>query len=423
MKSLSAALAAVHLTLSFDTFFWYHSQYLSTVDMNQLSKALSSLSVSSTGLSKNVLSLTPLIPLIFVRTATKKVSGSKTSNRDSAGRRLGPKKGEGERVKVGDILYRQRGTVFYPGENVAIGKDHTLVANEVGYVRFYRDPFHPKRKFIGIAINKDDRLPTPHFSPRNRRLGYVPVENERDKEEIMNWKSRKETLALPEMLAEVKAREEKRQKRKEELVSQLKQFINDLSDKEIALAGDRLLSLYTHLVNGRSVEEARKLTDGDFVQGIRLAKEFKKEMSDAEYDKQLALYQLLATKLDSLVMFGPTHQLCKYYSEEELNQARNQSLKKIKYLASSENCYSTEVKAEIRQELQNPWFTLSERVRFGRAFIRNEPPRPVSKEFTLEDMRKLEQEGKGKVIQNWNYDKNAVEPVFLPKGTNILAIH
>ena len=68
--------------------------------------------------------------------ATKKAGGSSRNGRDSAGRRLGVKKYGGELVYPGNIIVRQRGTKFYPGENVGIGKDHTLFALKEGKVNF-----------------------------------------------------------------------------------------------------------------------------------------------------------------------------------------------------------------------------------------------------------------------------------------------
>jgi len=68
--------------------------------------------------------------------AHKKAGGSSRNGRDSAGRRLGVKKFGGERVIPGNILVRQRGTRFYPGKNVGMGKDHTLFALVEGAVRF-----------------------------------------------------------------------------------------------------------------------------------------------------------------------------------------------------------------------------------------------------------------------------------------------
>ncbi len=68
--------------------------------------------------------------------AHKKSGGSSRNGRDSAGRRLGVKKFGGEAVLAGNILVRQRGTKYWPGENVGIGRDHTLFALETGAVKF-----------------------------------------------------------------------------------------------------------------------------------------------------------------------------------------------------------------------------------------------------------------------------------------------
>ena len=68
--------------------------------------------------------------------AHKKSGGSSRNGRDSAGRRLGVKKFGGEVVAAGNIIVRQRGTKFWPGTNVGIGKDHTLFALEEGAVKF-----------------------------------------------------------------------------------------------------------------------------------------------------------------------------------------------------------------------------------------------------------------------------------------------
>ncbi len=68
--------------------------------------------------------------------AHKKGQGSTQNNRDSAGRRLGVKKFGGEFVKAGNIIIRQRGTKVHPGNNVGLGKDHTIFALVDGYVKF-----------------------------------------------------------------------------------------------------------------------------------------------------------------------------------------------------------------------------------------------------------------------------------------------
>jgi large subunit ribosomal protein L27 len=70
--------------------------------------------------------------------AHKKAGGSSRNGRDSAGRRLGLKCFGSESVVAGNIILRQRGTVYHPGANVGIGKDHTIFATANGTVRFKR---------------------------------------------------------------------------------------------------------------------------------------------------------------------------------------------------------------------------------------------------------------------------------------------
>ena len=68
--------------------------------------------------------------------AHKKAGGSSRNGRDSAGKRLGVKLYGGEIVVAGNILARQRGTKWHAGQNVGIGKDHTLFARANGRVQF-----------------------------------------------------------------------------------------------------------------------------------------------------------------------------------------------------------------------------------------------------------------------------------------------
>ncbi|GAB4853896.1 Ribosomal protein L27 [Ancistrocladus abbreviatus] len=76
------------------------------------------------------------LPLIFRRWATKKTAGSTKNGRDSKPKNLGVKKFGGERVIPGNIIVRQRGTRFHPGNYVGMGKDHTLYALKEGCVKF-----------------------------------------------------------------------------------------------------------------------------------------------------------------------------------------------------------------------------------------------------------------------------------------------
>ena len=68
--------------------------------------------------------------------AHKKGQGSTTNGRESESKRLGAKAADGEFVTGGSIIYRQRGTKIYPGNNVGMGVDHTLYAKMDGYVKF-----------------------------------------------------------------------------------------------------------------------------------------------------------------------------------------------------------------------------------------------------------------------------------------------
>ena len=68
--------------------------------------------------------------------AHKKSGGSSNNGRDSEGRRLGVKKYGGEAVIPGNIIIRQRGTKYHPGQNVGLGKDHTIFATSEGKVEF-----------------------------------------------------------------------------------------------------------------------------------------------------------------------------------------------------------------------------------------------------------------------------------------------
>jgi large subunit ribosomal protein L27 len=68
--------------------------------------------------------------------AHKKAGGSSRNGRDSAGRRLGVKRFGGQTVTAGSILVRQRGTRIFPGENVGLGRDHTIFAKVDGIVQF-----------------------------------------------------------------------------------------------------------------------------------------------------------------------------------------------------------------------------------------------------------------------------------------------
>ncbi len=80
--------------------------------------------------------------------AQKKGAGSTRNGRDSHAQRLGSKRADGQFVTGGSILYRQRGTKIYPGENVGRGKDDTLFAKVDGVVKF--EAFGRDRRKVSV---------------------------------------------------------------------------------------------------------------------------------------------------------------------------------------------------------------------------------------------------------------------------------
>ncbi|EMD38282.1 hypothetical protein CERSUDRAFT_93812 [Gelatoporia subvermispora B] len=112
-----------------------------------------------------------------VRTATKRAGGTVANHGGSPGKRLGVKKFSNEYVIPGNIIIRQRGTQFHPGQHVKMGRDHTLFAVAPGFVRFYKKPRdRSERRYIGIALTRDEKLPRNEGSfGRSRFFGLVDL--------------------------------------------------------------------------------------------------------------------------------------------------------------------------------------------------------------------------------------------------------
>ncbi|BFZ55627.1 54S ribosomal protein L2 mitochondrial [Savitreella phatthalungensis] len=107
-----------------------------------------------------------------VRFATKRAGGTAKNNKDSPGQRLGIKRSGGQAIKTGQIIVRQRGTVWHAGQHVGMGRDHTLFALQPGFVKYYKDPAFPRRQFVGIVYDRAHTLPADPTEPRIRRLGF-----------------------------------------------------------------------------------------------------------------------------------------------------------------------------------------------------------------------------------------------------------
>ena len=86
--------------------------------------------------------------------ASKKGVGSTKNGRDSEAKRLGAKASDGEYVTAGSILYRQRGTKFFPGTNVGLGGDDTLFAKVDGVLRFERLGRDKKQASVYPVVNE-----------------------------------------------------------------------------------------------------------------------------------------------------------------------------------------------------------------------------------------------------------------------------
>ena len=80
--------------------------------------------------------------------ASKKAGGSSRNGRDSAGRRLGVKMSDGQLIFPGNIILRQRGTKIFPGDNIVMGRDHTLHSSVEGRVSFYDKN---KKKYVKVT--------------------------------------------------------------------------------------------------------------------------------------------------------------------------------------------------------------------------------------------------------------------------------
>lgn len=161
---------------------------------------------------------------VQTRNSAKRGGGTTKNNRNSAGRRLGVKKAGSTAVQPGNIIVRQRGTSWHPGEHVRMGRDHTLYATAPGFVRFYKPqnvsdgiqkvppapmgnlPLRPlprhtvhalapesvrphpssnkrQRRYVGVVLHRDEKLPRPPSQPRSRLFDKVDLnalEREKD---------------------------------------------------------------------------------------------------------------------------------------------------------------------------------------------------------------------------------------------------
>lgn len=333
-----------------------------------------------------------------VRTATKRAAGSRTHMKDSAGRRLGPKKQDGELVKTGQILMRQRGTKFYPGENAGIGKDHTIFALEPGYVRYYLDPFHPKRRFIGVALKKGLRLPSSHWMPRLRRFGGVELKNSvlRDREE--NRLSRKEHQALGDIESQLQQRELARSEKKNAFLQKIPAFVEEMQNDDVDVAADRLLKVDGYLRGGKTLGDAQFYASYSYIYDLKLQVK-RGELDPIQEQAKREQYERIAALLDEKISFDAKFRLCSVLSPEKASAMKQQILSEL------ETCTS---RAKISTLIESQVFTLSEQVRLRRRYLK-----PVASENVgMTD----ESDKKATLIRRWNYEKRKIDQIARSKA-------
>ncbi|VVT55491.1 mitochondrial 54S ribosomal protein bL27m [Magnusiomyces paraingens] len=375
---------------------------------------LSGASSSSITAAKQSVQLSSPV-LTFVRHATKRAAGSKTSNKDSRGRRLGSKKSDGQQVQVGEIIYRQRGTKIYPGENVGIGKDHTLYALEPGYVRFYLDPFHPKRKFAGVVLNKIHRLPTPHFFPTNRRFGRAEIVDPNAAEAERDNMSRKEYLLQDSLSKQKEERVANRVEKRARITADLQKLVPGLEGTELESAIDYLVTVRVYLSGGRSIDESHKFALREYKLDTNIDK-VAGRITEEELASKIAAKEAVIAKLINTVAFNPEFNLTKYLTKEETAALRQEKIAAIKALYEA-GPITPKSKKEIMKLINSDCFPIGYRVDLKRRYLKTiKPRRELDLNLKKAEILELEKKKKGSVIKRWNYQAEHVHLDFVPKS-------
>lgn len=319
-----------------------------------------------------------------VRFATKKASGSRTNKNDSAGRRLGPKAYEGHFVKPGQIIMRQRGTTIHPGENTDIGRDHTIFAIEPGYVRFYYDPFHPLRKYVGVALDQDTKLPLPHFAPRMRRFGYEEITDPEEAIKEEQHMSRKEYLQQPELELARLERELHVTAKHNEFDTTIDQFLNQAPQGNIrALLVDRLVNIYQLTQVGQLLEEAQLQTTFNYIYDLRLQVK-RGEILQAYADSARQHYTAnVADATNDRIALDARGALCVYRTPEQVSHEQKQILQTLQQEHTGK-VITSEAKSAILGLIETPGvFGLSEQIELRQQFL--PPVLPVSVPGTVKE--------------------------------------
>lgn len=338
---------------------------------------------------------------VQVRFATKKASGSKTSMKDSVGRRLGPKKYEGQLVKPGEIIFRQRGTKFYPGEYTGIGKDHTIFSKELGYVRYYLDPFHPKRKFIGVALDISSKLPTPHFDPTPRRFGRKALDNPRAYMKEESSLPRREFLSNNnELKAQAEANTEKEQ-------NEIKDYLKALNvaqslDEELTV--EYLHRVRSYIRNGITIQDAQFYARQHLKFKIQL--QSKKEAWDqAKIDSTLKSLYENCNFIDRNVSFDNKFRLIPYITDDTKKEMKKKLADTILELKNNPN--SKDAKKATTEMFENAshFLTISDELHFKKILSK------LIHDFKSNVDLLKQKNGNIKFTKRFNYVNNEIEDI------------
>lgn len=343
--------------------------------------------------------------VIQIRTSTKKAGGGRVNNKDSIGRRLGSKKGEGSLVSTGEIIFRQRGTKLYPGENCGIGRDHTIFALEPGYVRYYFDPFHPKRKFVGVALTKDLRLPSDHWSPRDRRFGYVEIEDPIEAQKEEEHLPKKKWLLKESLTKDIEARETKRQEKKKIIAEQLSKISSTIPQTPEII--DRLLLIQRFLNNGFSISEAQENATFNDLYDLKL-KLKKNEITSEEFSKQSEEYNNSSSTLNEEVGFNYKLDLIKKLSIEELQALKIELFKKLSNSDAIKD--RKQIETLINEAAEIGALSKSELVHIKRKYLKNVAPESIKS--TISDKK----DKKGSTYNRFDYEQNKVVTINRTKN-------
>lgn len=340
--------------------------------------------------------------LTQVRNATKRAAGSRTSMKDSAGRRLGPKKYEGQSVKVGEIIMRQRGTKLYPGENTGIGKDHTIFAKEPGVVRYYIDPFHPKRKFVGVSLKKELKLPLPHFAPRVRRFGREVLTHPILKTEEEAFLPRKQLEAKDSILKALQDRESKRLQLSKDFQNFFEKQLPEFQPKDIEMVNAYLIRLRSCIKNGYELEDAQY--NAQHYLELEYSLQSQRENWTDKLESRLQVLQETVDTLNKSVSFDNKLQLMKYIDPQTKESLRSQLLKTLH--ERTENIETRQQRNELISLFQDAcqFLTLSEEVHLRRQFlkpVKPEVPATLAPQATKKTIN----------IKRFNHERNKLETI------------